>query len=235
MRLHPALVVVSFLAASISAHGSTLVIDNFSCPDSVSVTGPVFGDNFISCPGSIGGEREDFFVFLNGPSSSVSTINSNPPTGAITGTFGSGITGYEGMIWSGSTTGWDLDLDLTGDSILVQLQSDLGGTISAALFSGPVESFPPPNSLTFNATFSGSPGYQDVLIPLTDPVVSGTGTDLADVSAIDLYSTLDGPGGSLTIDKVDAVPTPEPSTLLLTSICFLGILTRTIWRRSVRQ
>jgi hypothetical protein len=124
------------------------------------------------------------------------------------------------------------DLDLVGDSILVQIQSDLGGTISAALFSGSVQGDPATNYLTFNATFAGSPSVQDILIPLTDPVVSGTGTDLAEVSAIDLYFGLDGAGGTWTIDAVDAVATPEPSTLLLTSICFLGVLTRSLWRRS---
>jgi hypothetical protein len=232
MKLHTAFVVVSFLAASTLAHGSTLVIDNFTCPDSVSLTGASgFNGSFISCPGSIGGEREDFILVGGGSATSLSTMNSNPPTGAITGTLGSGITGYEGMDWTGSTTGWDLDLDLTGDSILVQIKSDLGGTISVALFSGPVQSLPATNYLTFNATFSGSPGYQDVLIPLTDPVVTGAGTDLADVSNVDLYLGLDGPGGTWTIDGVDAVATPEPSTLLLMGMCFLGILTRSIWRK----
>ncbi len=36
-----------------------------------------------------------------------------------------------------------------------------------------------------------------------------------------------------TLQATSAVP--EPSTLLLTGICFLGILTRSIWRRHSRQ
>ena|ERR1700733_3278950 len=125
---------------------------------------------------------------------------------------------------AGIPTSYDLNLDLVGNSILVQIQSDFGGTISAALFSGPAQSYLPANYLTFNATFSGSPSYQDVLIPLTDAVVSGTGTNLTDVSAVDLYLGLNTAGGTWSIDGVAAVP--EPSTLLLTGICLLVIVVR---------
>ena len=231
MKLINASVFAGFLSTAAMAFGGSFVIDNFSCADSVSVTVPG-GNSFISCPGSIGGEREDFFVFLSGPSDSVSTINSNPPAGAITGTFGPGITGYAGMGWSGSTSAWDLNLDFVGDSLLVQIQSDFGGTLDAFLFSGAIQSFPT-NFLGFSAPFSGKPGYQDVLIPLTNPTVEGTGANQGDVDAFLLDISLDTAGGTFTIDGVAAVP--EPSTLLLTGFCFLGILTRSIRRRSIRQ
>ena len=46
------------------------------------------------------------------------------------------------MGWSGSTSAWDLNLDFVGDSLLVQIQSDFGGTLHAFLFSGAIQSFP---------------------------------------------------------------------------------------------
>jgi|SRR5579863_1471622 len=236
MRLHTALAVVSFLAASTSAHGSSFAIDNFSCADSISLTGSAvagpgeatngFNASFVPCPGSLGGVREDFFVIPTGPADSVSTIESSG-NGAITGTFGSGISENEGINWGGPVLG-DLNLDLVGDSILVQIQSDSGGTINIAVTSTTIpDTF---DDLTFSATFLGSPGYQDVLIPLTGtPTVLGTGADLNDVTDIDMYLSLNTAGGTWSIDGIEAVP--EPPTLLLTGICFLGVLTRSFWRR----
>jgi hypothetical protein len=229
MKLTAAFVFAGFLGTAVMGYGSDIVIDNFSCPDSVSVTGTSFNSNYISCPGSLGGERQDFFVYLNGPSDSVSTINSNPPAGAITGTFGPGITGYEGMGWgvTPTTVGTLPNLDFVGDSLLVQIQSDTGGTLLVGF--GNLT-----NSELFSATFAGSPSYQDVLIPFTNPTVEGTGYNLSEVDAFLLDVSLNASGGTWTIDGVDAVTTPEPSTLLLTGICFLGILTRSLWRRSSR-
>jgi hypothetical protein len=244
MRLHTSLGVVSLLAAGLSANGSSFVIDNFSCPDTVTLDGPAgptaFNANWISCPGSIGGEREDFIGLLTGAgasggsASSISTISTNPPANAITGTFGSGITGFEGMQWSGSTLDSDLpNLNLVGDSILVQIKSDMGGSLFAYFGSGPVGSPDSSNLLEFTTTFAASSSYQDVLIPLTGtPMVLGTGASLDGVTDILLNVSMAGAGGTWTIDGVAAVP--EPSTLLLTGICFLGILTRSIWRGSSR-
>jgi hypothetical protein len=57
-----------------------------------------------------------------------------------------------------------------------------------------------------------SPTFVDVLIPLTNPTLIGTGASVNDVTAIGL--TVEVPsGGTWTIDGVEAVP--EPSTLLL--------------------
>jgi hypothetical protein len=226
-------VFAGFLGMAVMACGNTFVIDNFSCPDSVSATGPaVFTFSQISCPGSIGGARLDYLIELSGPSGSVSTINSNPPTGAITGTFGAGITGFEAMEWTGSTTFgvYDLNKDVVGDDILVQIKSASAGEL--ILYFGP-PSQPPltTNESAFIVSFSGSPSYQDVLIPLTTPtLVGGTGANLADVHNIGLNVELDTPGATWSIDRIAAVP--EPSALLLTGICFLGVLTRSLRRRS---
>src|SRR5271155_1173125 len=167
MKLTGAFVFASFLGTAVMAYGSDIDIDNFSCPDSVNLTGTGFENSYISCPGSLGGEREDFFVYLNGPSDSVSTINSNPPAGAITGTFGPGITGYAGMAWGDTPTqtGTLPNLDFVGDSMLVQIQSDTGGTL--LVFFGNLTNYD-----EFTATFAGSPSYQDVLIPFTNPTVA---------------------------------------------------------------
>ena len=238
MRLHTALVCVSFLAASMLAHGSTLVIDNFTCAASVSQTGFNNTSSLVSCPGSLGGERGDtiFITSFTGSfttaENSVSTMNSNPPTGAITGLIGTDLIGDDVMTWFGSTTPgvWNLpNLDLVGDSILVQIESDSGGTLDLSLGSG---SSSVGNRSDYSATFPVSSSFVDVLIPLTNPTgLVGTGADVGDVTAIGLIVGVPG-GGSYTIDGVDAVPTPEPSTLLFTSFCFLGILTRSVWRRS---
>ncbi len=247
MRFRTGLLFATFLVAAVSAYGSTIVIDNFSCPDSVTLDGPAgataFNASFVSCPGSIGGEREDFIAnFTEGGASggsagSVSTMNSNPPAGAITGTFGSGIIGFEGMVWGNGTGGTfiDLGLDLVGDSLLVQIQSDSGGTVFAYLSTTLIAD--ECNCSLFSATFSGAPGYQDILIPLSGtPIVTGTAADLADVNNIDLGVSLNTPGSSFTIDAVDAVSTPEPSPLLMTCLLLAGaVFTRSFWRRFARQ
>jgi hypothetical protein len=150
----------------------------------------------------------------------------------ITGTFGPGITGYESMEWTGSSTVGDFDLnaDVVGDDILVQIKSASAGELY--LYLGPPSTDPPTtNQDVFIVPFSGSTGYQDILIPLTTPTfVGGTGENLADVPSIGLQVGLDTAGATWSIDEVAAVP--EPSTLLLTGICFLGVLTRSLWRGS---
>jgi len=236
MKLIATSVFAGFLSTAVMAYGSDIVIDNFSCSDSVSLTGTGFNNSFVSpCTGAIGGEREDFILNNGGSGSSVSTMTSNPPTGAITGTFGSGLSqSFEGMQWSGSKLDSDLpNLNLVGDSILVQIKSDMGGSLFAYFGSGPFGSPDSANLLEFTTTFAVSSSYQDVLIPLTvTPMVLGTGASLDDVTDILLNVSMPA-GGTWTIDGVAAVP--EPSTLLLTGICFLGLLTRSKRRRSVRQ
>ena len=241
MKPISALVFAGFLGTAAMAYASDIVIDNFSCPDSVTLDGPAgasaFNASYITCPGSIGGIREDFIANLTpgasgGSAGSVSTITTNPPANAITGTFGNGITGAEGMNWGDTSTGYDyLGLDLAGDSILVQIQSDSGGTINVDLATTLV-----PDEFigsAFSVAFSGSPSIQDLLIPLTGtPIVSGTAANLDDVNNINMYVSLDTPGGTWSIDGVAAVP--EPSTLLLTGVCFLGLLTKSLWLRRPR-
>lgn len=46
-----------------------------------------------------------------------------------------------------------------------------------------------------------------VLIPLTNPVITGAGADLSNTTVIGLHVDVDG-GGSWTIDAVSAVPEP---------------------------
>jgi hypothetical protein len=149
------------------ADGSSFVIDNFSCPDSVSQIGPVIlNSSTISCPGSVGGARLDYLIGLSGPSTSVSTLDSTG-SGSVTGTFGTGITGFDGMEWTGSTTSgvFDLNADVVGDDVLVQIKSASAGEL--ILFFGPPSGIPPTgNQDLFFVPFSGSSGYQDVLIPL---------------------------------------------------------------------
>lgn len=241
MKLIGTSVFALLLGTAAMAYGGTIVIDNFTCADSVSQTGFNNTSSVVSCPGSLGGERGDT-IFINNftgsfttAEDSVSTINSNPPTGAITGMIGTQLIGDDVMTWFGSTTPgvWDLpNLDLVGDSILVQIESVSGGTLDVSLGSG-FSSVG--NRSDYSATFPASSSFFDVLIPLTNPTgLVGTGADVGDVTAIGLIVGVPG-GGSYSIEGVDAVPTPEPSTLLLTSICFLGILTRSIWRRPSRH
>jgi hypothetical protein len=230
MKVIAAFVFAGFLGTAVMAYGGTIVIDNFTCADSVSTTGPVFARNVISCASAIGGARGDSIFFTGGSGSSSSTLTSGG--GEITGTIGSGLTGVDILGWFGTTTPGVFDLpnlDLVGDSILVQIKSDTAGTLDATFGSGSVASA---NLLSFSTTFAASSSFVDVLIPLTDPAVLGTGANLNDVTAIGLQVGVPG-GGTWTIDGVAAVP--EPSTLLLTGICFLGILKRSIWRRSSRQ
>jgi hypothetical protein len=226
MRLHTALVVVSFLAAGISAHGSSFVIDNFSCSDSVTQTGPGDTSSTIACPGSLGGFRSDVIFLPSGSGDAVSTINSNPPAGAITGTIGSGLSGADVMTWFGTSTPgvWDLpNLNLSGDSVMIEIESDSGGTLSVALGSGSASG----NLAEYSASFGASSSFVDVLIPLINPTVIGTGANVGEVTAIGL--NIDVPGGSTwTIDGIEAVP--EPSPLLLTGFFFLGVLAKSFWR-----
>lgn len=242
VRRPAALAAMAFLVSGICARANVLVIDSFTCADTVSLTGSgFFTSGFNACASALGGEREDF-IFQSGPSTSTSTMNSNPPAGAITGTFGAGINAAEGMEWSGSTTpipGGSLpDLDFSGfDAVLVRIKADTAGTLFM--------NFGPPlgNSLVFSASFAASANYEDVLIPLINPTVLGTGASLSDVTNVGLYlgncqangascgANIGPGGGTWSIQTVEAVTTPEPSGLLLMSFCFLPFLTRTIWRR----
>lgn len=183
-----------------------------------------FNATFVSCPGSLGGEREDFIYLLtgSGSSTSVSAISSNPPTGAIKGTFGSGLTGYEGMNWGNPTN--LPGLDFVGDSILVQIQSDSGGTVTVDFGTGATA------LLAFTATFAGSPSYQNVLIPLVNGTVVGTGSNLAAVMDINMYIGLNSPGGTWSVDSVAVSGVPEPSTVWLIGASLVGIATRLFWR-----
>jgi hypothetical protein len=191
MRLNGALIIVGFLGTAVMAHASSFVIDNFSCSDSVSLTG--LGSTFgmvSSCPGSIGGSRSDLIAVSGGSGDSVSTIDSNPPTGAITGSFGSGLSGSDILTWFGSTTPGVLDLpnlDLSGDSILVPIKSGSGGTLTVYLKSGSTNSS---NRLAYSVTFSASSSFVDELIPLTDPTILGTGANVDDVTGIGLDVTM---------------------------------------------
>jgi hypothetical protein len=231
MKLISTAVSVGFLATAVAGYGSTLVIDNFSCSDSVTQTGVGDTENLVTCPGSLGGERGDTIFLPSGSGDAVSTINSNPPDGEITGTIGSGLSGGNVFTWFGTTTpgAYDLpNLDLGGDSVLVQIKSDVGGTITVALGSGSTASG---NLDEYSATFLASSSFVDILIPLTNPTIIGTGADVNDVTAIGLIVGVPG-GGSYTIDGIQAVP--EPSTLLLTGLCLLGVMTRSCWRKSPR-
>lgn len=229
MKLIGVFVLAGFLSATVMTYGSTIVIDNFTCADSVTQTGVGSTTSLVSCPGSTGGSRTDGIFLPGGSGEAVSTINSNPPPGAITGTIGSGLSGEDVMVWAGSTMpgAWDLpNLDLSGDSVQVQIKSSTGGTLFVNLGSSSVSSN---NLLSYSATFPPSTSYEYVTIPLANPTIIGTGANVDDVTAIGLTIGVPG-GGTWTIDGIKAVP--EPPTLLLTGLCFLGMLTRSLWRRS---
>jgi len=204
MRIRPGLLFAILLAAAVSAHGD-IIVDNFSCPDSVSTAGPVFASKVISCPGSIGGVREDAIFFTGGSGSNPSTLDSG--SGSITGAIGSGLDGQDILLWTGSTTAgdWDLpNLDLVGDSVLIQIESPSGGTLDVTLGSGATASS---NFSDYIESFPVSSSVTDVLIPLTSPVVTGTGADLSDVTVIGLHVEVEG-GGSWTMDGISIVPEP---------------------------
>jgi hypothetical protein len=217
-----------------------VVIDNFSCPDSLTQTGFGGTSTSITCAGSIGGFRSDV-IFVNGGTgtTSVSTLDSNPPPGALTGTIGPNLVGQDVFLWMGSPTAgdWDLpDLNLTGDAIRIGIESTSGGTLDVSIGSGPH-----PDAMTsrfdFVETFSASAGFQDVVIPLSGPVVTGTGADLSAVTVIGLHVEIPG-GSTYTMDSVTAVPTavPEPSAMTLLSTGLVGLLaTRLIRNRAVRR
>jgi hypothetical protein len=140
--------------------------------------------------------------------------------------MGSGLSGADVMTWFGTSTPgvWDLpNLDLSGDSVMIEIESDSGGTLSVALGSGSASG----NLAEYSATFGASSSFVDVLIPLINPTVIGTGANVGEVTAIGL--NIDVPAGSTwTIDGIEAVP--EPSTLLLTGFFFLGVLAKSFWR-----
>jgi hypothetical protein len=204
------------LCCSGNARADNLLIDDFSCTDSLNTTGAIFTNSFISCPDSIGGVREDAIFFSGGTGNAASSLASNPPAGAIAGTIGSNLDGSVIMLWSGSTTGGVANLpnlDLAADYILVQSESDLGGTLSVTLASGPTTG----NNLTFSAVMPANgfdSGFTDVLIPLVDPTLTmGTGADLSDVTAIGFHVSVPS-GGSFELESVSAV-SPEPGTMAL--------------------
>ncbi len=164
MKLISVFIFTGFLSMAVASYGSTLVIDNFSCSDSVSTTGPVFANSVISCASAIGGARGDSIFFTGGSGSSSSTLTSGG--GEITGTIGSGLMGVDILGWFGTTTPGVFDLpnlDLVGDSILVQIKSDAAGTLEVTFGSGSVAST---DLLSFGATFPASSSFVDVLIPL---------------------------------------------------------------------
>jgi hypothetical protein len=218
MRFRTLFLFGTFLMAVFSARGSAIVIDNFSCADSVSTAGPVFAGNQISCPGSIGGVRGDSIFFTGGSGNNPSTLSSG--SGSITGSIGSGLDGQDILVWTGSTVGgdWELpNLDLVGDSVLVQIESPSGGTLDVSLGSGTAASS---NFLDYTASFPVSSSFTDVLIPLTNPVVTGTGADLSDVTVIGLHVEVAG-GGSWTMDALSIVPEPI-MTWPLAALLILG-------------
>lgn len=195
-----------FLVTSLSAYGSAITIDNFTCSDSVSTTGPVFANSVISCPGAFGGVREDAIFFSGGSGTDPSTLNSG--SGSISGTIASGLDGEDILLWSGSTVGgaWDLpNLDLVGDSVLVQIESHSGGILDVTLGSGATASS---NLSDYTATFPTSSSFTDILIPLVNPEITGTGADLSDVTVIGLHVEVAG-GGSWTMEGVSIVPEPS--------------------------
>jgi len=214
MRIRPGLLFATLLAAAVSAHGSTFVIDNFSCPDSVSTTGPVFASNVISCASAIGGTREDAIFFTGGSGSSSSTLVSG--SGSITGTIGADLDGSDILVWGLKGGDFTLpDLNLSGDSILIQIESDTGGTLTINLASSSTTTS---NFLSYSASFPVSASFVDLLIPLTNPTIIGTGANVDAVTGIGLSVSVPG-GGSWTMDGIAAVP--EPSTLLLLAIGLL--------------
>jgi hypothetical protein len=199
-----------------------------SCPDSVSQTGIGTTTKVISCAGSIGGFRQDTIFITGGTgATSVSTLDPNPPAGAITGTIGANLDGAEIMIWHGSATvggGFDLPhLDLVGATAEVRIQSDATGTLSVALASGSTASS---NLLSFSAVLPATASFTDVLIPLQNPTVIGSGANQSAVTAIGLSIAVPG-GSTRTIEDVSTtVPEPSMKWLLLavwTAVAFATV------------
>jgi len=116
-------------------------------------------------------------------------------------------------------------LNLVGYSLSVRIQSVSGGNLLVLFGQSPS------NLLEFSTTFAGSSGYQNVLIPFTNPTIFGTGSNLGDVTQILLDVATTAPGGTFSINSVQAIA-PEPSTLLLLGIGLVGMVTRSSWRRS---
>jgi hypothetical protein len=205
------------LCISGNARADSLLIDDFSCAENISQTGPGDTANFVTCPDAIGGVREDVIFAPEGFGNATSSITSNPPAGAIAGTIGANLTGGAVLIWSGSTTAGVANLpnlDLAADYILIQSESDLGGTLSITLASGSTLG----NNTSFTAAMPANgfdSGFADVLIPLVDPTgTMGTGADLRDVTGIGLNISVPG-GGSFELEGVSAISSPEPGTMAL--------------------
>lgn len=213
MKLIGTSVFAGFLSMAVMAYGGTLVIDNFTCSDSVTQTGVGSTNSAIVCPGSLGGSRLDGIFLPGGSGSAQSTINSNPPADAITGTIGTGLSGGDVMVWSGSTTlgVWNLpDLNFSGDSVLVEIKSDSSGSVNVNLGSGSTSSN---NVLNYSAVFGPSTTYENLLIPLTNPTIIGAGASVDSVTAIGMMIQVPG-GGSWTIAGVEVVPEPSMTWLL---------------------
>jgi hypothetical protein len=81
----------------------------------------------------------------------------------------------------------------------------------------------------FNPPGSGSLVLQIENI-LVNPSAEPPGFQFTETASI----TTDFAIGQTNLTQVVAANAPEPSTLLLTGICFLGIFTRSIWRGSAR-
>lgn len=206
------------LCISGNARADGILIDDFGCADSLNTAGPIFVTSGpISCSSAIGGIRGDSIFFTGGTGSAASSIASNPPAGAITGTIGPNPDGAVVMTWTGSTTGGVANLpnlDLVGDYILIQSESDLGGAFNLNIFSG-LSTSNNPNYLTFSAAMPANgfdSGFADVLIPLVGG--TGPGADLSNVTAISLAVSLPV-GGGFELDDVSAVPSPEPGSAAL--------------------
>lgn len=143
------------------------------------------------------------------------------------------------LLLNDGTTTFDLLGPLSGSNSQFGLSgSDLSASATQLLFdfSGSGDAIFQAPTLFTGLDYWCTQGTPPYLSGITCSAGTPNGSSLATGEVLITSSTdegqVSGLSGTDVIASVSSVP--EPSTLLLTGVCFLGILTRSLWRRSFR-
>lgn len=249
--LHATLGLGALLALAAAPCQASIVIDNFTTSQALSVSGTPAGvkSDFSESASavSIGGFRDIFVSRTSANSGSVSADSnfSLPNVFAFSaglGTAGSALLQFDGNDNSAITinpTGLGgislLEPGVINNRFRFQATSDLGGDVTVRLYSGAGNVSTGRFLVAADPTFT----FQTYLLPFTSfTTTSGTGANFANIGAIEIeLGTRSGvavPGLDLAIDIVnvegDVAPTAvsEPATLALVG---LGSVLVGIFRR----
>jgi len=220
------LVGLVMLIATAGLKADTIVYNSFGAGMSITPIGDT-GTFTIGPPGT-----SEYFGAPFLPSATVDLTS-------LTGNWAAALTAAENMfplthpvpitisIWSGSSSdpvteleSWALTVDQTATNYT------LSSTTNPELVAG--------NTYWVLADYTGAEAANNFLGWGTNSAATTLGLWESETSATSLnLETFLNPQPALEVQGTP-VATPEPSTLLLTGMCFLGVVTRSIWRRSSR-